>query len=183
MKNGTENRALHPAWGWIALGFFATHGVALVLKGEAAYLLWSCHLGCVVLAAGIWWAKPVLVGTAFLWMVVGLPLWLASVLARGGDFVPTSILTHVCGLGLSIAAIRAAGWRRGTWAWAMLGLIALWLGTRFAYRGDHNVNLTRDFWFGWEGEYVGYPLYLVVIAFATAAVFFGVEKLVTSVRR
>ncbi|MEN8149695.1 MAG: hypothetical protein ABFS86_07715 [Planctomycetota bacterium] len=39
METGTERR-LHPAWGFIALGFYVTHAIALFRIGVTAHLLW-----------------------------------------------------------------------------------------------------------------------------------------------
>ena len=177
-----ETRGLHPAWGFIAVGLYATHAVTLLRAGAAPHLLWSCHLSCLLLAAGIWLRRPVLAGTALLWLTPGLPTWVVSALSVEGFFHATSALTHVLGFGLAVAAVRAGGMPRGTWWRAFLGLVALWCVTRFALSEAHNVNVTRRFWFGWEGEYVSFPVYVGILALLAAGVFFAMEKVVRAVR-
>ena len=172
---------LSPAWGFIAVGFYVTHAITLIRAGEAPHLLWSCHLSCLVLAAGIWMRNPVLTGVAMLWAAVGLPAWIASVLSREGFSHPTSTLTHVVGLGLAVVAVRTSGMPRGAWWRALFGLAGLWLVTRFVAPPLSNVNVTRTFWFGGEGEWLSFPVYLGILASLAAIVFAGIEKLVRAV--
>lgn len=181
MENGTEKEGLHRAWAGIALGFYVTHGIGLVTRDLAPHLLWSCHLASILLAAGIWFGRPRLSATALLWQAIGLPAWIASFSTGGNSFLPTSTLTHLLGLGLSIAAIRSAGFPAGTWWRAMAGLSGLWIVTRLLVPAGSNVNITRRFWFGGEGEYVSFPVYIGILALTATLVFFALERLVRAV--
>ena len=53
----------------------------------------------------------------------GLPFWLLE-LASGGEFAPTSLLTHVLGLALGLVALAWAGLPGGVW-WKALLAVAL----------------------------------------------------------
>jgi len=160
----------------LAVGFYAAHAVTLLRIGLAANLLWSCHLACVLLAAGILLRVPVLSAVALLWLALGLPLWIWSVFS-GSGFHPTSTLTHVGGLLLAISTALRRGFPRGAWWRASVGLVLLWALSRIALPAHTNVNLSRTFWFGWEREYVGYPVFLGVVLLLATAAFVGVEAL------
>ena len=170
--------ALHPAWGLAAAGFYLTHAITLIRVGEAPHLLWSCHLGCLVLAGGIWLRRPALEGIALMWLATGLPTWIATVLSDADFFQPTSVLTHVFGLALAAVAVRASGMPRGTWWRAFLGLAALWIATRLVLPVEHNVNVTRDYWFGWEAKLMSFPVFIGSLALVVGIVFRGLEGLV-----
>jgi len=170
-------KALPRALGLLPFAFYAAHAASLMSDGLAPHVLWSCHLANLILGAGILFRSPSLAGTGLLWLVIGLPLWVVE-FTGGGDFHWTSTLTHVCGLVLSVFAVRAAGMPRGTWWKAAAGLGVLWLLCRAVTPPDANVNLSHRHWFGWEERLLPYPLYLVVVLALAAAVFLVVERLV-----
>ena len=169
-------RPLPRAFGLLPFAFYAAHAASLVSRDLAPHVLWSCHLANLILGAGILLRSPSLAGTGLLWLILGLPLWIAE-LTGGGDFHWTSTLTHVCGLLLAVLAVRAAGMPKGTWWRAAAGLAALWLLCRAFTPPDANVNLSHRHWFGWEERLLPYPLYLVAVLALSSAVFLVVERL------
>ena len=173
--------SLHPAWGFAAAGFYVTHAISLVRVGDAPHALWSCHLACLVLAAGILLRRPTLAGIALMWLLVGLPTWVMATFTEEGWFNPTSTLTHVFGLVLAAVAVRTSGMPVGTWRHAMAGLAALWILTRLVVPPGSNVNITRDYWFGWEAAYLSFPAYLAILGALVAGLYFGIEKLVRAI--
>lgn len=115
-----------------------------------------------------------------MWLSIGLPTWIPSILSRSDFFHPTSILTHILGLGLAAWAVRVSGMPRGTWWRAAAGLGAVWLATRLFVPTTDNVNVTRYHWFGWEAKLVSFPIYVGVLWVISAAVFYGIERLMGS---
>ena len=67
---------------------------------------------------------------------------------------------------------------RGTWWRAFLGLAALWIATRLVLPAEHNVNVTRDYWFGWEAKLMSFPVFIGSLALVVGIVFRGLEGLV-----
>src|SRR5437016_6118572 len=115
--------------GILALSFYVAHAAAHLLAHRPADLLWACHLACVWIGAGALFsmATPAAIGVS--WLALGVPLWILD-LATGGEFFPTSLLTHVGGAVVGVLVVRRLGVPRGTWWRATAALFVLHLVTR-----------------------------------------------------
>jgi len=169
---GTSN----PKWpGLLGLAFYAAHGTVHVLRGHPEDLLWVCHLAS--LAVGIGWlsSSPTANAIGVMWLSFGLPLW-ALDLATGGEFFPTSALTHVGGLALGVLGVRRFGMPPGAWWKAILALAAVQQLCRWTTPVEANVNLSRAVWKGWERAFPSYPAYCALLLTGCGALFFAVER-------
>lgn len=164
------------AAGALAVLFYGAHAGVLLADGLTSDLLWCCHLAALLVGFGLLTSSPRLNAAGFLWLCLGLPSWIAA-LASGMEFYPSSVLTHVGALLLGGFGIVALGFPRGTWLRAAAALAVLWAFTRTVTPAAPNVNLSHGYWFGWEGRYVSYPLYLLILLAAATLLFFAVERL------
>jgi len=126
--------------GLLGVLLYAGHAGRRALLGHPEHLLWMCHVGALLVATGLLAHAATVNAIGTHWLVVGLPLWLAD-LARGAEFFPTSILTHVGGLLLGLIALRALGMPRGAWWTSAVALVALAAVGRALTPADDDVNL------------------------------------------
>jgi len=113
--------------GLLGVLFYAGHAGRRALLGHPEHLLWMCHVGALLVATGLLAQAATLNAIGTQWLITGVPLWLAD-LARGSEFFPTTLLTHVGGLLLGLLGVRVLGLARGAWwksAAALLLLTAL----------------------------------------------------------
>lgn len=123
---------------------------------------WACHLGTLLVGAGFLLRAPRANAIGFHWLVIGTGCWILD-LASGGEFLPTSMLTHGGGLALAILGLRAFGLPSGAWWQAMAAFVALQLATRWATPPEANVNVAFRVWSGWEQRFPSYPSYVVML--------------------
>jgi hypothetical protein len=161
--------------GLLGVAFYATHAFALVELDMAPHVLWSCHVACLAVAAGIGLRRSDLSAVGFLWLSIGLPMWIAD-LSAGAEFHPTATLTHVGGFALGALAVRDLGFPRGAWWKACAGLLVLWLLSRALTPPAANVNVAWRAWYGWETEHVPYAVYALVLLAGTAGIFLLAER-------
>lgn len=147
----------HAAW-------YAAHGRTL------ANMLWACHLGVLLVGAGVLLAFPTLNAVGVLWLCLGLPLWVLDVVS-GGELVPTSLLTHLGGLMVGTWGVRRLGFPVYAAAPAVAGLLGLNLLSRLTTPPAENVNLAFAVWRGWEGYFPSHTVYIAVLLAASAAAF------------
>lgn len=158
-------------WGLLAVACYATHAAVHLGRGHPEDLWWACHLGTVLVSAGFLLHAPTANAIGFFWLLVGNVCWLTA-LAAGGEFLPTSTLTHGIGFVLAIAGLRAFGLPRGAWWQAMVAFVALQALTRWTTPPDANVNVAFRVWAGWERTFPSYPAYLAVLWAIGLATFF-----------
>lgn len=131
--------------GVVGLGLYAVHGARHVMVRQPEHLLWLCNVAAVVVGAGLLLARPLLNAIGLSWLIVGDPLWLAD-LARGGELLPTSLLTHGAGLVLGFVGLRRLGLPRGTWWRAVVAGMVLLAVTRAVTPAAADVNLVYTLW-------------------------------------
>jgi hypothetical protein len=164
-------------FGVVTLLFYAAHVAFHVSRGTSGDLLWACNVAVPMLAIGCLLRAPRLVASAVLWLSYGAPMWILDI-TTGGDFVPTSILTHFGGLAIGVVVIRRLGWPRHSWLVACGGT-ALLLGlTRLVGSPERNANLAFRVHDGWERWFASHPVYLAMMWLASAVVFFAVERII-----
>jgi hypothetical protein len=159
----------------LAIAFFASHAAVHLGRGEPYDLLWSCHIATLLVAAGLLWRVPMVNAVGVLWACFGLPIWLLY-LRAGGEFIPTSTLTHLGGLAIGLYSVRLLGLPRGS-AWYALGAyVVLWLVTRAVTPRSANVNVAFFVYPGWEDRFTTYPIYFATLL-AIAALSFLIGEI------
>jgi hypothetical protein len=123
-----------------ALACYALHGAWHIAHHRAANLLWCCHVGAVATGVGLLARSAALNAVGVFLQTLGLFMW-AIDLASGGEFIPTSPVTHLGALACGLAGARRLGIPRGAWLYATATLLALHVLSRFVTPIDENVNL------------------------------------------
>jgi hypothetical protein len=154
--------------------FYFAHAAFHVLSGHPEHVLWACHLGTLAVAVGLMASWPGAIAVGFLWLTVGLPMWVYDILARDA-FLPTSTLTHVGGFILGLLGIRAMGFPRGTWWRAGAALLLLHLACRWITPEQGNVNLAFSVWPGWEDTFPSHTIYVLLLLALCLVIFAGAE--------
>jgi len=137
-------------------------------------LLWSCHLGAALVGIGLLSSSATTNGIGLLFLCMGTPLWMMD-LAGGGEFYPTSSLTHVGGLAIGLYGARRLGLPSGAWWKAVVALITLILICRLVTPPRANVNVAFAIYPGWEKVFSSHLVYLATMMGAAAAYFFVCE--------
>jgi hypothetical protein len=163
-----------PLFGAVALASFVVHASYHVLSGHPQEALWACHVAALSIALGCFSGQPTFVAVGVLWLSFGNPLWVLD-LATGGEFLPTSLLTHVVALAVGVLAARKLGWPRAAWGKAVLAFLGLMALTRLVTPRPANVNLAFRVADGWEKIFPSYAVYVVLLAAGAAATFFVAE--------
>lgn len=157
-----------------ALLCYAIHAGSHVLAGRPEEALWACHVATLLVGVGALLENSSVVAVGVLWLAFGNPLWILDLLT-GGEFLPTSPLTHVGGLLLGLLALRRLPPAGAIWWKAVLAFAALLVVTRLLTPASANVNLAFAVASGWERIFPSYPLYLSLLLVAGAATFFVTE--------
>lgn len=156
--------------GVVAAGCWAVHAAVHVRRGTAAEMWWGCHLGALIIGAGMIAGAPLAVAVGVCWLCFGNVLWAVD-LARGGEFMPTAMLTHWGGLAIGLYGVRTLGVPRGTWAVAAAAHALLVAFSRVATRPELNVNLAHRVWPGFERAFPSHRVYLVAVWASGTAVY------------
>ena len=161
--------------GLLAIAFYAIHGMHHLTRGFPANLLWCCHLGALLVGLGLLSRRPTIHGVGLCWLAVGTPMWLIG-LALGGNFVPTSLLTHLGGLAIGLWGARRLGMPRGVWWKAAAGMVLLHFVTRPFNPAGKNVNFAGGVWNGLEGWIPSAQVFLVLVLILCSAFFLLLER-------
>jgi hypothetical protein len=161
--------------GLLALAFYAVHTVHHLRHHQPENALWACHLASVLVGAGLVFRSPSANAIGFLWLVLGVPLWLTD-LAGGAPFLATSLLTHVGGFVLALYGLALLGMPEHAWWKAIVAFVALQQVTRVLTPPAANVNLAFAVWPGWEGRFASYRSYEAMLVAAGLVGFFVVER-------
>lgn len=159
--------------GLLPLLFYNIHAGYWLFQRHPESLLWACHVASVLIGLGMFFAAPRLLAVGMLWVTYGNLFWLLY-LATGGEFLPTSLLTHVGSLLVGLIGLRRFGFPANTYPRALLGLIALVFVSRFTPPGE-NVNLAHRIGDGWETVFPSHRIYLLGLFAATGVSFFVME--------
>lgn len=160
--------------GAVALAGTAIHYAYHLYHQRAWDLLWACHVAAALIGVGCLLDWPACVGIGVLWLIVGVPLWLLD-LATGGEFTPTSVLTHVVGLVIGLIFVAARGMPAGAWWQALLALVALQQLCRRVTPERANVNIAFAVHKGWEHWFPSYFWYWLLWAGVFALTFAASE--------
>jgi hypothetical protein len=169
-----ERPASRRAWGAIAVAGYAVHAATHAWRGQPEHLLWACHLGALCVGIGLLLRSPALNAVGFLWLCVGNVLWGID-LFGGGEFIATSLFTHLLGWGIGGVGVAHLGMPRHSWARALLAFLALQQLCRLATPPTANINLAHAVWTGWEASFASYWAYQALLLSIGAAAFALVE--------
>jgi hypothetical protein len=160
--------------GVLALAFYAVHCAWHVRQGHAEDVLWSCHVAAALVGVGLLggWTTCAAVGVT--WLAVGVPLWLIDV-ASGGEFNPTSVLTHVGGLVVGLIGLWRLGMPAGVWWKALLALAALQQLCRWVTPADANVNVAFSVYPWMKAYFSSYWLYWAAMLLLFGLLYFVSE--------
>lgn len=160
--------------GALALACYGVHAVFHVARGHASDALWACHVATLLVSLGAFLeqARPAAIG--ILWLSFGNALWVLD-LSTGGEFFPTSLLTHVLGLGVGLVVVKKLGWPYPSWWRAALAFLALLVVTRAVTPPAENVNLAFSVATGFERWFPSYLAYLAMLIAVGALTFLVVE--------
>lgn len=162
--------------GLAAICCYAIHAAFHLLHGRPEELLWSCHLGALLVGIGLLCSSAITSGIGLLFLLMGTPLWLLD-LAGGGVFYPTSCFTHLGGLAIGLYGAWRFGLPFGTWWKAVLALITLILVCRLVTPPRANVNVAFAIYPGLEKVFPNHPIYLATMM-CLAAGYFLVSEVV-----
>jgi len=162
--------------GSAAVAFYAALAATWLQRGVPANLLWTCHLGCLLVGVAVLAGRPGPCAVGVLWLVLGNILWLIN-LAGGGEFIFTSQLTHLGGLLVGLWYARRAGFPRGSWLRALAGMTVLHVLSGFITPARENVNLAFRVFDGWEKTFPDFQVYRLFLLAVSAVLFLAVELL------
>ena len=161
--------------GLLVLACVCVHGGNHLLHRRPADLLWACHVGAAAVGIGVLLRSAVCDAIGVLFLLVGVPLWILDV-ATGGEFIPTSVPTHLGGLVVGLLALKNMGPPAGVWWKAALALAVLVGVCRLLTPAPANVNLAFAVPSGWRSYFPSHRWYLIGLGTAVSAVFFGAEQ-------
>ncbi|WP_254510487.1 hypothetical protein [Anatilimnocola floriformis] len=133
------------AYGLAAISFFLLHGGYQLVHGRWENLLWACHLADLIVGVGLVLRSRSIAAMGLVMLGFGVPMWLVS-LATGGDFYPTSILTHLGGMSVGIVGLKRLGGLRDDWWRAYLLVLTLVVVSHFYTTASLNVNMAFNTW-------------------------------------
>ena len=147
--------------GIVALACFMAHALALAWRGAAWEILWICTLASLWVGIGALLDNRTAVGIGVSWLIYGGPLWVVNVW-RGGDLLPTSLLTHVVVLAVGVFYLARRGFAKGTYLKAWLCVLLLLLICRAISPPSFNLNLVYSLPVG-ETLVLNHSLYLTAL--------------------
>lgn len=160
--------------GLAALVCYGIHGGYHLYHGRPEDLLWVCHIGAVFIGLGLLASSTVWSGVGTLFLCLGFPQWILY-LALGGEFMPTSIFTHVIALCIGIYSVRLFGIPRAVWLKATVVIVILIVISRIVTPSEANVNVAFAIQEGWEKVFPSYPVYIVAMVGSAGVYFYLVE--------
>lgn len=171
---GASARRAEVALGVAALVFYAVHAASQIIRGRAGEVVWICHLGALLIGAGLLTDRALPRAIGSLWLSLGTPLWIVDLMTHG-EFLPTSLLTH--GGGLAVAALAAflRGFPPGAWWKALAAGAVVQRLTRLVTEPAANVNLAFSVPPISRASFPSYPAYYAVMLGVCAAVMFAAE--------
>jgi hypothetical protein len=168
--------------GIVPLGLFAAYAAVAVERGRPAEALWMCHIANLLMAIGVFARSPRLIGIAFLWIALGIPLWAMNAWQSGGT-TWVSVASHLGGLAFGIYAVSRQRLSSNPWFAALVAFIVLQQACRWWTPEALNVNLAHAEYRTWEGAFGGYWAYWLATTLAAAACLWTIGRLSTRGRK
>jgi len=161
--------------GCAAIVFYGAHAATWLQRGAPANLLWTCHLGCLLVGIAVLANYPLANAVGVHWLVLGNILWCIN-LAGGGEFICTSQLTHLGGLLIGLWYARRAGLPKGSWLKALAAIAVLHVLSGFVTPARENINLAFRVFDGWEKTFPNFQVYRLLLLTSAAVLFYAVER-------
>src|ERR1039457_4659289 len=162
--------------GILAVLFYLLYVIHYVAIGRAYNIVWTCHIGCLLVGVGLLLRKAVLNSIGLIWVTLGIPLWILNLIS-GSQSLVYSFLTHWGGFLLGLLGVYLLGIRKGSW-WKTILAIALFAPlTHFLTPPAENINLMHSIWAGWENVFRTFPLFLAAVLLYCSAVAVALERI------
>lgn len=154
--------------GFLPLTFFLAQAIHYWDINELGNMLWTCNIGNLVLAIGMFLEKRILVRVSVMWMVPGLIVWCIYVVPTWemlltGQFtwrqlfaVMASSLAHLGGLTIGLVALRRIGMDKRVWLYAFGWYFVVQMLSRLVTPSSMNVNLAHRVQDGFEQSFSSY---------------------------
>lgn len=154
--------------GFLPLTFFLAQAIHYWDINELGNMLWTCNIGNLVLAVGMFLEKRILVRVSVMWMVPGLIVWCIYVVPTWGMLltdqftwrqlfaVMASSLAHLGGLTIGLVALRRIGMDKRVWLYAFGWYFVVQLLSRLVTSSSMNVNLAHRVQDGFEQSFSSY---------------------------
>lgn len=153
--------------GLLPLLFFILHANHYREVGGLPHMLWMCNIGNLVLAIGLFLARPTLIRVAVIWLLPGLPIWLWFVV-RPGWLILTSFFAHAGGLIVGLIGIYRVRTSRWMWLQAFVWFLFMQEICRLFVPPGLNVNAAHLIYPGFETIFNTYPQFWIVGALVVA---------------
>lgn len=154
--------------GLLPLLFFILHANYYLEAGGVSHLLWMCNIGNLVLAFGLFLARPLLIRVAVIWLLPGLPIWLWFVV-RPGWWILTSFFAHAGGLIVGLIAIHRVRVSRWMWLQALVWYLLVQEICRLFTPRELNVNGAHSIFPEFEIAFSAYWQFWIVGTLVVAA--------------
>jgi hypothetical protein len=148
--------------GLLSILFYISHSLSWIIKGVPANLLWTCHLASFFIGISLIFNFSLLNSISVQWLGIGNIIWIIY-LFGGGDFEPTSGLTHWGGLIIGLIGINKMGIKKYSSLYALSLMFIFQQLTKYITPEKENINLAFYIPEGWEkyfSSYILYELYL-----------------------
>lgn len=155
--------------GLLPLLFFFAQAVHYWRIDQLGHMLWMCNAGNLVLAAGLFFEKPLLVRVSAIWTIPGLLVWFLYVVLAWGVFL-TSTLAHIGGIAVAAIALKTYRLDRNSWIYAFGWLLVMQVVSRLFTAPELNVNLAHAVQPGWERTFTSYWSFWLALTFVSALV-------------
>ncbi|HKP48350.1 MAG TPA: hypothetical protein VJT50_17245 [Pyrinomonadaceae bacterium] len=167
--------------------FFLAQGIHYWQINQLGHMLWMCNIGNLLLAAGIFFEKPLLIRVAVIWSLPGAIVWCVYVVPTWGLVLTgrgnaadvyaaiASTFAHVGGLSVAILALKRVKMKNGTWLYALGWYFIIQAASRVFTSDELNVNLSHHLAYGWETRFGSYWTFWCLLALLTALVLWCLE--------
>jgi hypothetical protein len=162
--------------GGLSILFYVIHSVSWIIKGVPANLLWTCHLASLFIGIAIIFRIPLLNSLSVLWLSIGNIIW-AIYLFSGGDFEPTSTLTHWGGLITGLIGIYKMGIPKYSTIWSMAVLFIIQQISKLVTPESENINLAFRIDEGSVKYFSSYPVFFLYLGVVSVICFSAMEWL------
>ena len=154
--------------GFLPLTFFLAQAIHYWDINELGNMLWTCNIGNLVLAIGMFLERRLLVRVSVIWMLPGLIVWCIYVVPTWGMLltgqftwrqlfaVMASSLAHLGGVTIGLVALRRIGMDKRVWLYAFGWYFVVQLLSRLVTPSSMNVNLAHRVQDGFEQSFSSY---------------------------
>jgi hypothetical protein len=162
--------------GFLPLTFFLAQALHYWQIDQWGHLLWMCNVGNLLLAAGLFLDRPLMIRVAVIWSIPGLFIWLRYVVSEWFHYatldwggVASSTLAHIGGIAVGLIVLRRVRVAGPVWIYAVVWYLVVQLISRLVTPSDMNVNLSHRIQQGWERGFGSYFWFWVVLTIAVTA--------------